>query len=109
MVLYVLQLLLGQSCVAKQVCPLRIRKRALQKCSSLPTDNVDGVAEVVVSNAFDDLHGTLGVLAVDEEVCAEFEELGAVAGDIGDADDAEAGEFRELKSDETSGCGGCDY
>ena len=109
MVLDVLQLLLGQTRVAEQVRALRVRKRALQECSGLPADNVDGVAELVVSNALDNLHGTLGVLSVDEEVCAEFEELGAVAGDIGDADDAEAGEFRELKSDETSGCGGCDY
>lgn len=109
MVLDVLQLLFGQTRVAEQVRPLRVRKRALQECSGLPADNVDGVAEFVVSNALDDLHGAFGVLSVDEEVCAEFEEFGAVAGDVGDADDAEAGEFGKLESDEARCGGGCDY
>lgn len=109
MVLDVPQLLLGQTRVAEQVRPLRVRKCALQECSGLPADNVDGVAEFVVSNALDNLHGALGVLSVHKEVCTEFEEFGAVAGNVGDANNAEAGEFCELKSDETSGCGGCDY
>ena len=91
MVLDVLQRLLGQTRITEQVCSLRVPKRALQECSVLPADNVDGVAELVVSNALDNLHGALGILSVHEEVCAEFEKFSAMAGDIGDADDVETG------------------
>lgn len=55
-------------------------------------------------DALDDLDGAFGVVAVDEEVGAEVEEFGAVAGDVGNADDAEAGEFGELEGDEAGCC-----
>lgn len=96
----------GQARVAEKVGAGGVGQGALHKGGGVLADDVDGVAEVVVGDALDYLDSTVGVVAVDEEVGAEVEEFGAVAGDVGDADDTEAGEFGELEGDE-AGCRRC--
>lgn len=102
----VVEALLGQARVAQEVGARRVFQRALQEGRGFAADNVDGKAQAIVGDALNDLDGAFGRVPVDEEVRAQFEQLGAVPGDIGNADNTEAGKLRQLQGDE-SGRSGC--
>ena len=102
----VLAVFLGQTRVAQQMGPVCC-EGALELSRGLLTDNVDGLAEVIVGDALDDLDGAVRVVPVNQEVCAQVEQFRAVTGDVGNADDPEACEFGQLKCGETGGCRCC--
>lgn len=102
----VLAVFLGQTRVAEQMGPV-CREGALELSRGFFTDDVNGVAEVVVGDALDDLDGAIRVVPVNQEVCAQVEQFRAVTGDIGNADNTEACEFGQLKRGEAGGCRCC--
>lgn len=65
----VLAVFLGQTRVAEQMGPV-CREGALELSRGFFTDDVNGVAEVVVGDALDDLDGAIRVVPVNQEVCA---------------------------------------